>query len=152
MKASIYFLFFLYSTLLSILLLAASPTVHFPPATPVSATATIQIEKSERLENLYIMYNALYFRRKLPKISVVFGPAKDNGEENVGLTYSCGNYLCIEINPELNPTHAEQAATLLHEMIHVKLWGNEKIRRSHGSLFRAELHRLMFEGAFDDLL
>lgn len=110
---------------------------------------------SKRLKNWYRKYNKVYFDNKLPDHVEIGLNELENAygtlafsiwtEEDDGLEH---NVLQIHIDPRMHAGDEQLHATLLHEMIHVKLLPN----KFHGKKFKNELRLLMLKGAFDDLL
>lgn len=104
------------------------------------------------LQDIYNSYNREYWDGKLPKATVVW-TALDNkyGETQQDAD---GRFL-VRLDVVKNREANVAKTTILHEMCHVKTWG-EKCHMTGvtGSCrrFYIELHRIMLEGAFDDLL
>jgi SprT-like family len=92
-------------------------------------------------------YNREYWDGKLPKTVVVWtGLTKRYGETE---KQADGSFL-IRLDAVKNKEQNVAKTTLLHEMCHVKTYGQDKV--DHGDRWHAELHRIMLEGAFDDLV
>lgn len=59
----------------------------------------------------------------------------------------------IAISERITPFHELAKIALLHEMIHVKLYAeNKDADEAHGERFQAEMQRLIAEGAYNNLL
>lgn len=98
------------------------------------------------LEKSYALYNAEYFGNKLPKDTVIDQDQTDpnfmaittkpfDGKFHIGFNSS---YVSAERTGDL---------TLLHEMCHVKTWGDD-----HGGKWRACMISLDLHGAFREEL
>lgn len=105
------------------------------------------------LQDVYKSYNREYWDGKLPAATIVWTAlaAGRFGETDVDAN---GRFI-IRLDSIKNRETNVVKTTILHEMCHVKTWGEEchipgtpnKCRR-----WLAELHRIMLEGAFDDLV
>ena len=111
---------------------------------------TKHFQPSKLGEEFYDIYNEMYFGHKLPVVRVGFYTHRSE-KDCYGFTLRVAgakhsSYIC------LNPYFAEWGktlrATLLHEMVHVKLHN----RGGHGKKFKKEMKRLILRGAFDELL
>jgi len=59
----------------------------------------------------------------------------------------------IAISERITPFHELAKIALLHEMIHVKLYAeNKDADEAHGERFQAEMQRLITAGAYNNLL
>ena len=114
------------------------------PALPYTTGELQDIEKS---------YNREYWDGKLPAVTVVWTAL--NGKR-FGETHQDENgRFVIRLDVLKNREQLVAKTTLLHEMAHVKTWGDtchvegqpDNCRR-----WLAEIHRIMLEGAFDDLV
>lgn len=112
-------------------------------------------KKDSFLKRWYTKFNRIYFDNKLPEdvdigwneldgmygtLAVNIWTSKEDGLEH--------KVLQIHIDPRKHHGREQYFATLLHEMVHVKLIPY----RQHGKKFKDEMHLLMVKGAFDDLL
>ena len=133
-------------TLVTVLLLC--PVVVFPQKKPAPALPFT----SGELQDIFKSYNRMYWDGKLVNAQVVW-TALDNkyGETSQADDGRFTIRLDVIKNREANVAKT----TILHEMCHLKTWGDQchvtgkpdQCRR-----FYAELHRIMLEGAFDDIL
>ena len=113
------------------------------------------------LEEVFRTYNHRYFGGRLPNCEVVWSSPKkkflghfvpvehyiqksDGTEQTVRITY------LIEISRRLKFSNKLWGATLLHEMVHLKLRGKEG-KSDHGHKFQREMKRLVKLGAFNGL-
>ena len=106
-------------------------------------------ESSKMGEEFYDIFNELYFGNKLPTVRVGFFTKKDDTSYGFTLRVKGArfpSYICL--NPYFTEWGKTLRATLLHEMVHVKLMN----RGGHGPKFKKEMRRLILIGAFDDLL
>ncbi len=98
------------------------------------------------LAGWYRRYNERYFAGDLPdEVDVLYAPVKG----------CCADVLPGELDDfvlRINPAFALDASiariTLLHEMVHIKLWPN----RRHGAAFYEEIKRLAQAGAYKGIL
>ena len=133
------------SLLVSLLLVVAVLPAQQKPESPLPFT-------TGELQDIYDTYNREYWDGKLPKATVVW-TAHDHkyGETRQDPDGRFRVRLDVIKNRESNVAKT----TILHEMCHVKTWG-EKCHMAgvDGSCrrFYIELHRIMLEGAFDDIL
>lgn len=105
------------------------------------------------LQSIYDSYNREYWDGKLPAATLVWTGLPENrfGETQ----QEPGGRFLIRLDVVKNREQNVAKTTILHEMCHVKVWGEEchipgtpnKCRR-----WLIELHRIMLEGAFDDLV
>jgi hypothetical protein len=112
-------------------------------------TAARDQAQEQEIQKDYAFYNDLFFDNKLPKNTLV---TYANIPGFMGLTFECGEQkkMCIVIDRASNSVSRVAKMTLLHEMIHVKLW-NVIDFDIHGTEFQNEMHRLANEHAFDEL-
>jgi hypothetical protein len=105
------------------------------------------------LQDIYKSYNSQYWDGKLAKATVVWTVLKV-GRFGETEKEDDGRFL-IRLDSTKNREANVAKTTILHEMCHVRTWGEDchipgtpnKCRR-----WLAELHRIMLEGAFDDLV
>ena len=95
----------------------------------------------EYLEKVYTEYNAEYFGNKLPKDVVIDYNLHD--PEFVALTRKPFGPFHISFNPAYAGADRTADLTMLHEMCHIKTWGDD-----HGSKWRACMIELELGGAF----
>jgi len=101
------------------------------------------------LQDLYKTYNRTYWDGKLPANATVVWTGLN--KERFGETTTDGNgRFVIRLDVMKNRERNVAKTTILHEMCHVKTYGQDKT--DHGPRWLAELHRIMLEGAFDDLV
>lgn len=101
------------------------------------------LKSDPSLKRLYNKYNRLYFEGSLPNAVVWWEPVA-----SAYATCAFENGVCkIRINPALYGWSATAKMTLLHEMVHAKLHPDT----SHGDIFNAEMLRLAYAGAFNDI-
>lgn len=104
------------------------------------------------MEHIYDQFNGKYFNGSLPKIKVGYSR---HIHHNYGMTLvsSLGKPLIILINREHRSWINLSCATLLHEMIHVKLTSKFGLKGlGHGRRFKREKRRLLRIGAFTEYL
>lgn len=121
-----------------------SKDIRFHPARFIDAP---------ELHEKYDEFNETYFNSRLPVVRIGYYPDIEgmDGEDAYGCTIHLSGYkhtTHILLNPYFRGWSKTTEATLLHEMIHVKM----PKRVGHGPKFQRELRRLIREGAFDDLL
>ena len=115
-----------------------------------------KFKPSKRLMRKYEEFNKLYFDNQLPHdINVGWNELEKNMYAtlavNIWTTEADGlehRVLEIHLDPRRHYGPEQYLATLLHEMIHLKLLPY----RFHGKRFKNERRLLMLKGAFDDLL
>jgi len=105
------------------------------------------------LQDIFNTYNRQYWDGKLPKTTVIWTALKDRyGDTNIENNGSFVIRLDVLKNKEQNVAKT----TLLHEMCHVKTWGEqchvEGAKNGDCTRWLRELHRIMLEGAFDDIV
>lgn len=91
--------------------------------------------------------NARYFGGKLPEPAIEFAALP---EEILGDTDLIDGTFHIRLNFIYRKMSVIWIQTLLHEMVHMELWGR-KIK-FHGYVFRRRMKELVAQGAFNDLL
>lgn len=95
------------------------------------------------LKRTYAKYNRLYFNSELPDASVWWEPPD-------GAYADCDKIdgaFRIRMSPSISGWTEIWKLTLLHEMVHIKLWPMKK----HTKKFQAEMLRLAASGAFNSL-
>lgn len=105
---------------------------------------------ARNLERVYATYNRKFFDSALPLDTQIYW--NDEVEDEFGSAYGYEEdnkhrFFNIYINPKLHVTDEQRRLTLLHEMIHVKLFPYAK----HGRKFEEEKMRLVMRGALKDL-
>lgn len=91
--------------------------------------------KSERqLKLMYNRFNAKYFGGELPDVQIHYEPVSAYADCD-----EVDGVMVIRINPSIGGWLDFVKLTLLHEMVHVKLWPYRK----HGVKFDQEVQRLM---------
>jgi len=100
------------------------------------------------MQDIFDTYNREYWDGKLPKTVIVWTglPKQRYGETE---KQTDGSFI-IRLDVIKNKEQNVAKTTLLHEMCHVKTYGKDKT--DHGDRWHAELHRIMLEGAFDDIV
>ena len=88
-----------------------------------------------QLKRLYKKFNALYFSNELPdSVSIFYSPVS---------AYAACDFIDgvfrIRVNPVVASWTGVLHLTILHELIHIKLWPS----RIHGKRFDDEVKRLM---------
>jgi hypothetical protein len=92
---------------------------------------------SERqLIRLYNKFNLLYFNNGLPPVRIFYSPVDGGYADCCQLE---DGVMQVRINPSVGGWVDFLKLTLLHEMVHVKLWPYRK----HGVRFDREVQRLM---------
>lgn len=113
-----------------------------------------------KLKEMFLDYNGRYFRNSLPKETViVYGNLSKYGW--LGSHHVTSSILDfrkskhkIVIDTKLKFSSNLVRATLLHEMVHEKLYkkyGHDIPRGTHGPLFQKEMKKLAKIGAFNRL-
>jgi hypothetical protein len=103
-----------------------------------------------QLKRWYEKYNTAFFGGELPNHTVLFWePIPDAGHTCPVYEVDHGQFL-IKIDPSLKGVPCYFKITLIHEMVHVKLWAKHP-RSLHGKLFQTEMKRLANDGAFRSL-
>jgi len=139
--------------LASALLLAVPALAQKAPAPAPICDAVPPPFTSGDLQDIFETYNREYWDGKLPATVVVWTGLKDRyGETNV---LPDGRFV-IRLDVLRNREANVARTTILHEMCHVKTWGDschvKGAKVQDCSRWLAELHRIMLEGAFDDLV
>jgi hypothetical protein len=122
---------------------------------------------SGALQDLFKSYNRQYWRGKLPKTTVVwtalptrFGETHQNEKNDYSADFGeseredDGTFV-IRLDVVKNREANVAKTTILHEMCHIKTWGEPCHQQGVPDDCRrwlAELHRIMMEGAFDDIV
>jgi hypothetical protein len=134
-----------------VMTLLACSTVS--PQKPAPKPAPVLPYSSGEIQDIYKSYNREYWNGKLPAVTVIWTALP---EGRFGQTEKDDNgRFIIKLDVVKNRESNVAKTTVLHEMCHVKTWGEDchipgtpnKCRR-----WLAELHRIMLEGAFDDLV
>lgn len=111
------------------------------------------MDSDPQLRRWYLDYNRRWFNGDLPEdtVRVMWEPCGGAVAE----TEPVGDEgeLIIRINPCLRgvgskPRHSNARFALIHEMVHVKLWGKAA---HHGVKFQQEMLSLAQDGAFKNL-
>lgn len=120
-----------------------------PPRTEVAHPRVAPTPYTDKeLAGWYATYNSRYFSGHLPKDTKVRWAFL---EGRYGETANPqDNFFVIRLDIPKNREAIMAKQTLLHEMCHVATYGKEL--DFHGPLWQAEIHRLMMEGAWDDLV
>lgn len=103
--------------------------------------------------SVYDVANQRYWGGKLPKVSVRFVELSDDVlGRTIGPSRSIDNpkEIVIQLNARYRRQNAIWIGTLLHEMVHVELWGRRIT--DHGYVFQRRMKELVNAGAFKDLL
>ena len=101
-----------------------------------------------QLQDVWKYYNRAYWDGKLPANTVVVWAAL--GDDRFGETEQEPNgRFVIRLDPVKNHERNVAKTTILHENCHIVTYGEKP---DHGPRWLAELHRIMLEGAFDDLV
>jgi len=140
-------------SLLSILLLlilwvpTQAQQVKKPTPCPVAALPFTTGE----LQDVFDTYNRQYWDGKLPKTHVIWTALSKRFGETV--KEDDGSFT-IKLDVSWNVLPNVAKTTLLHEMCHIKTWGESCHIGTQGDCTRwqRELHRIMLEGAFDDIV
>ena len=91
--------------------------------------------KSERqLKLMYNKFNVRYFSGELPDVKIHYEPVSAYADCD-----EVDGAMVIRINPSIGGWLDFLKLTLLHEMVHVKLWPHRK----HGVKFDREIQRLL---------
>jgi hypothetical protein len=102
---------------------------------------------SSYLKGLYNMYNALYFRNKLPQATKLYFVHKIGRSRSIAKSACATTYLSdppvIVIQKSKTKSMRYVIADLLHEMAHCS-----KPRAEHGKVFQDEMKRLANAGAW----
>src|SRR5271156_2307274 len=145
--------------LISILLLATlwlpaqAQKFPLPPQkkpTPVCEVPSLPYTVGQ-LQDIFTTFNRMYWDGKLPATVVVWTALKEYGETD---KLPDGRFV-IRLDSVKNQETNVAKTTILHEMCHIKTWGDPcHVKADHPDCSRwlIELHRIMLEGAFDDLV
>jgi hypothetical protein len=115
------------------------------------------------LQDLFKFYNRQYWKGKLPKTTVVwtalsssrFGETHQNDADYGESEKQDDGTFVIRLDVIKNREANVAKTTILHEMCHIKAWGETCHQQGLPDDCRrwlAELHRIMMEGAFDDIV
>lgn len=102
---------------------------------------------------VYDVANQRYWGGKLPKVNVRF---VDLGEAVMGRTLAprknTGNpkHIVIQLSKRFRTQSVIWIGTLIHEMVHVELWGRRV--KDHGYVFQRRMKELVNAGAYKDLI
>jgi hypothetical protein len=105
------------------------------------------------LQDIFKTYNRTYWDGKLPETVVVWTalPGKLFGQTH----QEADGRFVIKLDSAKNGYEIVAKTTILHEMAHIKTWGDQchiTGQPDQCSRWLAEIHRIMLEGAFDDLI
>ena len=104
----------------------------------------------EFLQDSYRIYNEEYFHNRLtktPKIRIV------NNMEAMADTVCDFGSCTMRFNPRYSAAPRVASLNLLHEMCHIKVWGQEGVGgNSHDRVWRSCMLSLDMQGAFRELL
>lgn len=130
-------------------LLFLCPTTLPQPADPLPFTPG-------ELQDLFAQYNATYWDGKLPKNTVVVWTAFTDHRYGDTIKEDSGRFV-IRLDVTKNREANVSKTTMLHEMAHVKTWEHNNchqlgVKVQNCNRWLSELHRIMLEGAFDDLV
>jgi hypothetical protein len=105
------------------------------------------------LQDIFKTYNGKYWSGKLPHTVIVWTAL---GTRKFGeTTQDEGGRFIIRLDSAKNREQIIAKTTILHEMAHVKTWGDTchvVDKPDDCARWLAEIHRIMAEGAFDDLV
>ena len=116
----------------------------------------LYVYKNSYLKKLYNQYNKKYFGGKLPDIVVGWATTEQFVEHRIAKRTCAFTSLdqekptrptAIVIHRSENKSMLHVKTDLLHEMVHVA-----HMRADHGPVFKAEIRRLVNEGAYDGIL
>lgn len=103
------------------------------------------------LKHWYDKFNGLYFNGELPQIVIYWEPLS-NADGSTCPVYEVDHgQFQIKLDPSIKGFPCLWKITLLHEMVHVKLWVKHP-KHQHGKLFQTELSRIFNLGAYKKLL
>jgi hypothetical protein len=103
--------------------------------------------RSDRqLRRWYRLYNRKYFRGKLPSSIFIVYETVERAYGDCWVTPE--GWFRIRVNPDLCVGRSARRFTLMHEMVHVDLWG---VNDRHGPIFDAQMLRLAAAGAMKGL-
>jgi len=108
-----------------------------------------QPEDVSQLELSYRIYNEEYFDNRLPREVIIYWDAS-LGVDELGVTSRSQSteQFVVRLSLNLQFSEALTRMVLLHEMVHIKLWG---VTRGHGQPFQDEMLSLAKKGAFQNL-
>jgi hypothetical protein len=110
----------------------------------------VKAKPSAHLKMLYNMFNALYFRDRLPKGTRLYFVSKVGRSKSIAKSACAATYLfdppVIVIQKSKAKSMRYVSADLLHEMAHIS-----KPRAEHGKVFQKEMKRLANAGAFQNV-
>jgi hypothetical protein len=125
------------------IILAALCVAIFGCASPQTSRGEINLQY---LRDTYASYNELYFHNRLKPAEI------EIGDSDYMATTLCGNGGAdcrIRFNPRYTLAPRVASITMLHEMCHVKYWGEDT---DHGKLWRSCMLQLDAVGAFREIL
>lgn len=126
-------------------------TLLLCPACSPQQKATLPFTPGD-LQDIYQSYNRQYWGGKLPAATVVWTGLKDRFGETE--EEDDGRFL-VRLDSVKNQERNVAKTTILHEMCHIRTWKetcHQTGKRDDCRRWLAELHRIMLEGAFDDLV
>ena len=144
--------------LLSILLLVA--TLWIPAQAQQKTNSPCKISPPSslpyttgELQDIFRTYNREYWDGKLPATVVVWTalPGKKIAETDV---LPDGRFI-IRLDSTRNSVEVIAKQSILHEMAHIKTWGDQchvDGKPNQCDRWLAEIHRIMLEGALDDII
>jgi SprT-like family protein len=103
-----------------------------------------------QLKHWYDKYNKAYFGGALPEAVVYWEPSAGNHAVTCPVFEVSDNVFEIKIDPALKGVTQFWKQTLLHEMIHVRIW-KQHPKHQHGKLFQDEKDKLYAQGALRKL-
>lgn len=106
------------------------------------------MQSDRQLKHWYDRYNRDWFNSELPSHTVIYWEPIVDGDGSTCPIYEVDNsQFVIKIDPSIKGFLNVWKLTLLHEMVHVRLWPKHS-RHQHGKLFQDEMLRLANAGAF----
>ena len=146
-----------------LLLFPAAPQQPKANNKPLPCDVTPLAFTPGELQDIYATYNREYWNGRLPKATIVwtalskkFGETDGQNDADYGETDKAddGTFV-IRLDVVKNKEANVARTTILHEMCHVKTWKDTchvDGRAQDCRRWLTELHRIMLEGAFDDIV
>lgn len=108
------------------------------------------VTKDRNLDPWYRGYNQKYFNNQLPQAVVISYTLHD--DRFMALTDFDNGYFHIAFNMKYAESGKQLRSTLLHEMCHIRLSGDDDVEFDmHGPKFQSCMLDLAKAGAFEDL-
>lgn len=110
------------------------------------------MQSDRQLKHWYSKFNRLYFNGELPEHTILYWepPSSAWGSACPVFEVDYGQFY-IKLDPSIRSVTDFWQITLIHEMVHIKLW-QKYPKHQHGKIFKDEIKRIFLLGAYNKLL